>query len=131
MTSSIAAITLLLAEDDKEASEITGRMIARKFPELAINFAENGRTGVELFKEHAADIVISDINMPVMDGIQMASEIKAIKADTKLIMITGHSNKDRLEKFRQIGVNYYMSKPIMFEKLYAAIEKCIAEIMAK
>jgi len=131
MTSSTPAITLLIAEDDKGALEITGRMIARKFPEVTIYFAENGRTGLELFKAHAADLVITDINMPVMDGIQMAREIKAIQADTKLIMITGYSDKKRLESFSEIGVNYYIPKPIMFEKLFAAIEKCIAEILLK
>ncbi len=131
MTSSRPAITLLLAEDDDEASEITGRMIARKFPEFTIHLAQNGRTGVELFKEHTADIVITDINMPVMDGIQMAGEIKAIKADTKLIMITGYSDKNRLERIREIGIDYYIRKPVMFEKLFAAIEKCIAQVVLK
>jgi YesN/AraC family two-component response regulator len=129
MTCSISAITLLLAEDNKEVSEITGRMIARTFPEITIYFAGNGRIGVELFKEHEADIVITDIDMPVMDGIQMTGEIKAIKADTKFIVLTGYSDKNRLEKFSEIGVNNYIPKPIMFEKLFAAIEKCIAEIM--
>lgn len=119
----------MLAEDSKEVSDITGRMIAMTFPEITICFAGNGRIGVDLFKEHPADIVITDINMPVMDGFQMVGEIKAIKADTKFIVLTGYSDKKRLEKFCEIGVNDYIPKPIMFEKLFAAIEKCIAEIM--
>jgi len=128
---SISAITLLIAEDDKDAREITGLMIARQFPEITIYYAENGRIGLELFIEHTPDIVISDINMPVMDGIQMASEIRAIKADTKLIMITGNSDKNPLESTSKIGVHKYIRKPIMFEKLLAAIEKCIVEIMQR
>ena len=131
MTCSIPAIKLLLAEDNKQASEVAGLMIARKFPHITIYFAGNGRIGVELFKEHAPDIVITDINMPVIDGIQMAGEIKAIQPDTKFIVLTGFSDKNHVERFGEIGVNDYIPKPIMFEKLYAVIEKGIAEIMLK
>jgi YesN/AraC family two-component response regulator len=131
MTCSIPAIKLMLVEDNNEAREVAGLMIAREFPEITIYFAQNGRTGVELFKEHPADIVMTDIDMPVMDGIGMAGEIKAIKADTKFIVLTGYSDKNCLEQFSEIDVNDFITKPIVFGKLFAAIEKCIAEITVK
>ncbi|MCM2359766.1 MAG: response regulator [Geobacteraceae bacterium] len=126
---SIPAISLLLAEDDKMASDVTGLIIASKFPDVTIYFAENGRIGVELFKEHMPDIVITDINMPEMDGIEMAGEIKAIKADTRFIVLTGYSDEDYYGKFSQIGFDHYILKPVVFKELFAALEKCIAEIM--
>ena len=90
-------ISLLIVEDDKVASStFLPHVIARKFPAVTIYVAENGKMGLELFKEHAPDIVITDINMPEMDGIQMAGEIKSIKADTKFIVLTAYSNKDYL-----------------------------------
>lgn len=53
--------------------------------------AANGRLGLELFKTHTSDIVITDINMPVMCGMQMSENIRAIKPETKIIAITGKS----------------------------------------
>lgn len=91
--------------------------------------AENGKIGVDLFNEHRPDIVISDINMPVMDGIKMAGEIKRMKADTRFIVLTAYDYDIYLNKFREIGIRDYMLKPIEFGKLFAAIEKCIDEIM--
>jgi YesN/AraC family two-component response regulator len=126
-----SGITLLIAEDNKDVREIAGLMIARRFPQITIHYAENGRAGVELFKEHPADIVITDISMPVMDGIQMAGEIKTMKADTKVIVLTAHSDRHHSERFGAIGINEYIVKPIMFGTLFAALEQFIAEIMLK
>jgi YesN/AraC family two-component response regulator len=106
-------------------------MIAKKFPEAAIAAAENGRAGLELFKKRAADIVITDVNMPEMDGIDMAAAIKSTKADTKFIVLTAYNEKRFFEKFSEIGFSAYLLKPIEFKKLFAAIEKCLEDISAQ
>lgn len=118
----------MLVEDDKDTIEITSRILALRFPEFTFYFATNGSEGLALFKEHPADIIITDIDMPVMNGIQMASKTKDINADTKIIVLTGHSHKIRLEQFSEIGVNEYVKKPVMFDKLFGAIERCIVQL---
>ena len=126
--SSRPALSLLIVEDDKLASEVTFIMVSQTFPNVTVYSAENGKMGVELFKKHNPDIVITDINMPGMDGIQMASEIKRINTDTKFIVLTGYSDKNYTKKFSEIGINDYIVKPIVFEKLFSSIERCIDEI---
>lgn len=116
--------SLLFVEDDTMVCLAIGRMIARQFPDVTVYTAENGRIGLELFMEHAPGIVITDINMPEMDGIEMAGKIKSIKADTKLIVLTGYSDKNYLERFSEIGFDDYIVKPIKLGTLFAAIEKC-------
>lgn len=123
-----STISILVVEDDTEALALLKLMIAKKFPGTATSTAENGRAGLELFNKRPADIVITDINMPVMDGIDMACEIKTIKANTKFIVLTAYNEKRFFEKFSEIGFSGYLLKPIEFNKLFAAIEKCIAEI---
>jgi len=125
---SYPAISLLVVDDDKMARDVLSLMIARQFPNSSLYFAENGKTGVELFKEHTPDIVITDISMPVMDGIQMADLIKAIKNDTKFIVLTGYSETDYSSKITEFGVKECILKPIVFKRLFAAIENCIHEI---
>src|ERR1035437_8861527 len=120
--------SILIVEDDKVAREMIGSVVQKKFRDVTIYLAENGRIGVDLFKEHSPEIVITDINMPVMDGIEMANEIKLIKADSKFIVMTAYSNKDYFESFSKIGFCEYLLKPVVFSKLYVAIEKCIAEM---
>ena len=124
---SLASFSLLFVEDDTMVCMAIGRMIARQFPDITVYTAENGQIGLELFKEHTPEIVITDINMPVMDGIEMAGKIRLIKADTKIIVLTGYSDKNYMERFSEIGFDDYIVKPVDFRKLFAAIEKCRAD----
>lgn len=125
----LAPFSLLFVEDDAMICLAIGRMIARQFPDINVYTAENGQIGLELFIKHTPEIVITDINMPVMDGIEMAGKIKSIKTGTKFIVLTGYSDKDYLEKFSDIGFEDYIVKPLDLEKLFAVIEKCRTEIM--
>lgn len=131
LPSSITAPSLLIVEDDRAICEMLGTVIHRKFRDVTIYLAENGRVGVDLFKEHTPEIVITDINMPVMDGIEMAAEIKSIKVDARFIVMTAYSDKAYFEKFSEIGFCEYLLKPIVLSTMFAAIEKCSAEIRAE
>ena len=122
------ALSILIVEDDETFNEIMGSVIPMKFPGLTINLAENGTSGLQLFKEHTPDIVITDINMPEMDGIQMASAIKSIKDDVKFIVLTGYSDTKYLDKLDELGVYALIVKPVDIGNLFAMIEKCIEEI---
>ena len=120
-------LSILVVEDDEMSRDLLGVMIANKFPDVTIHYAEDGRTGLELFKKHMPFIVITDVNLPVMDGIQMTREIRALEADTKLIVITAYSTRDYLEKLNEIGFSACILKPIVFGKLFDAIQNCFAE----
>jgi len=126
--SSIPALSLLIVEDDKTVLDIFGRMLAKKFPGITINTAENGIKGVQCFKEHTPDIIITDLDMPGMDGFQMAREIKGIKADVKFIVLTGYNDEFTLEQISETGIYGFMVKPINFGKLFVLVERCIDEI---
>lgn len=120
--------SLLIVEDDRMICEMLIKVIQRKYREFAIYSAGNGQIGVDLFKEHRPDIVITDINMPVMDGIEMVAAIKALQADAHFIVMTAYSDKAYFEKFSEIGFCAYLLKPIMLPTLFAAIDKCLDEI---
>lgn len=121
-------ISMLIVEDDNVTREVIGIMLPRKFPGIDTYVAENGMIGLQRFKEHLSQIVITDIQMPVMDGIEMAIKIKSIKPDTKFIVLTAYSNTGYYEKFKEIGFHDFLAKPIEFDMLFAAIERCITEI---
>jgi len=121
-------VSLLYVEDEALAREMVERMIARKFPHLKIHSAENGKQGVELYRKYRPEIVITDINMPIMDGIRMAGEIKALKPDAMIIVMTAYSDTEYMLNAIELGISRYVLKPVDHNKLSAAIEKCLATI---
>lgn len=124
-------ISILLVEDEKDALELLITILTRKFPDVVLYSAMNGRMGLELFKTYTPDIVITDINMPEMSGLQMTDKIRIIKPDTKLIAITGKTGNLVLQDSAEKGVKFvhYIVKPVCFQELFAAIEQCYGEIV--
>jgi YesN/AraC family two-component response regulator len=122
----LAQLSLLLVEDDRTARDMVSRMVARNFPDSKIYTAENGKIGVELFREHTPDIVITDINMPEMDGIEMAREIRTINDKATYIVLTARNDKNTFEIFKEIGFCAYLLKPLNYNDLFEAIERCSA-----
>lgn len=122
--------TVLIVEDDSMVCRSVSRILTKEFPGSCVYCAEDGQSGLEIFKNYTPEIVITDINMPIMDGIGMSREIKAIKPDTKFIVVTGHFDGQYLESFNAIGYVDYIIKPLDFNKLFSSIEKCLTEILA-
>jgi YesN/AraC family two-component response regulator len=123
-------VSILLVEDDEAAREILASVLAIKFPQTAFYFADNGKTGLNCFKKHHPAIVITDVNMPEMDGIQMVGEIKLIDADVKLIVLTAFSDKTILENSMaaKIEIDHRIMKPVDFGKLFKVIKQCLVEL---
>lgn len=119
--------SLLFVEDAPVARDIFSRLIPVKYPDVKLHLAENGMVGLELFKEHQPEIVITDITMPLMDGIQMATEISTLNPDTVFIILTAHS-ADRFpldsSKFK---VSHFIQKPLVYSELVSIIDKYIGQ----
>jgi PAS domain S-box-containing protein len=121
-------ISLLYVEDDQVTRDIIVKMIRMKFPDLVLHVAENGRDGLDIYRAHAPQIVVTDINMPVMDGIRMAGEIKALDPDAVIIIVSAYSDTHYLLNAIDIGVSHYLLKPIDHKKLFALLDRCVAGI---
>ena len=123
-------ISMLLVEDEQFALDSLAIISAKKYPDVEIHTASNGRIGLDRFEAHLPDIVITDINMPEMNGIQMAENIRAIKPDTKLIAVTGSVGELVVQEAAKNGFEFdhFITKPVDFSELFAAVEQCIREI---
>lgn len=122
------AETLLYVEDDKVTREVVTLMIQRKFPDVTLLLAENGRTGLEIFTDQRPDIIVTDIRMPGLNGIRMAREIKVLNKGAHIIVLTATTAEDFIMDAFDIGINHYVLKPIKIEKLVTAIEQCLNSI---
>ncbi len=122
------AATLLYVEDDPATRKMVTLMLRRKFPQVSLLLAENGQMGLQLFTAHKPDIVMTDVRMPVMDGIRMAREIKALDRRTRVIILTAASDTALLLDAIDIGIHHYVLKPVKMDKLEAAINHCLSGV---
>ncbi len=116
-------ISLLYVEDDKEVSSIMKEMLDRFFGTVFI--ANNGYEGLDLFTKNKPDLVISDIMMPKMDGIEMSKKIKELDKDAKIILITADNEELFYQKAKTLDILDYMKKPIDFKQLLKTIENSL------
>jgi CheY-like chemotaxis protein len=132
-TNSRQSISILYVEDDEVILELQTSIFTVKFPDVILYTAINGRLGLELFKAHMPDLVITDINMSEMCGVQMAENIRAIKPETKIIAITGKSAETSvIGKFikrnsdgKMVEFDHLIVKPVDISELCGVIEQCI------
>jgi len=102
-------ISVLYVEDEHIIVHSVKQILEDKVTKLYI--AMNGKEGLELFKEHKPDIVITDIKMPGLDGLNLLREVKKIKKDTKLVIYTAYGKKNYLMDAISIGVDKFFIKP--------------------
>lgn len=122
-------ISLLYVEDEKVTREQVSRILQRIVTELYV--AENGQQGLELYREKRPDIILTDIMMPVMNGLEMSREIRSMDRDSQLIMLTAYSDTEYLLECISLGVNQYVQKPVDFSRLTSAIESCSNYVLLK
>jgi PAS domain S-box-containing protein len=121
-------IRLLYVEDEELTRTTICSFLARRFPELEIHSAPNGMKGLQLFRELSPDLVVTDIKMPEMDGIQMAKRIMELKPQIHIIVTSAHSDTAYLIECIENGISRYVMKPIDSGKLFQAVESCLVSL---
>lgn len=114
-------IRLLYAEDDINTKKIYTEIFKKHF--YSVDTASNGKEALTLFKKNYYDVVILDINMPYIDGLELASLIKELKKETKIIMFTAYHDSNKLLKALKLHVDDYLLKPISISDLQSSLDK--------
>lgn len=122
LRTSLHSYSLLYAEDNVGLNA-QATTLFKKFFDNVIS-AYDGEEGLTLFKMHRPQIVITDINMPKMDGLQMAEAIHEIDPDTIIIITTAHDERDFLHHSIKLGVFDYLIKPLKIEDLIETFTRC-------
>jgi DNA-binding NarL/FixJ family response regulator len=89
--------------------------------------AENGMQLLNLLKHMKPDVVLLDIQMPIMDGLTTLPEIKKLYPDVKVIMLSMHNDHSMITRMMEIGANSYLTKDSDSETIYQAIRTCYAD----
>ena len=86
--------------------------------------ADNGRQLLNLLNHIEPDVILLDIQMPIMDGIQTLPEIRKIRPEAKVIILSMHNDHSMISKLMEIGANSYLTKNSDSETIYQAIKTC-------
>ncbi|WP_373001362.1 response regulator [Sulfurimonas sp.] len=108
-------IKLLYVEDNEEARQFTMELLSRFFKN--INVCENGEEALELFKAKDISLIMSDINMPKMNGIEMSKNIRDLNSDVPIILLSAHNECSFKDSANHAGVTDYLEKPLKLSKL--------------
>jgi len=123
------AFKLLLVEDHKMNQLVARKTLQRKFPNINLTIADNGQIAVELLKKETFDIILMDIQMPVMDGYEATKYIREQMppevANLPILAMTAHAHISKDEKFKEYGMDDYVLKPFEPEELFHKIGKYI------
>jgi diguanylate cyclase (GGDEF)-like protein/PAS domain S-box-containing protein len=84
---------------------------------------------LELFREHQPDVVVTDIVMPIMDGLKMSEGIKALDSDVPIIVTTAFNDQDFFLSAIEVGIDHYVLKPIHLDALLEAIRKAAKNVI--
>ncbi len=114
-------VSILYVEDEAAIREGYARALRRIADTVLL--AGNGKEGLALFEKHRPDIVISDIRMPEMNGIEMLQKIKMIDPDCYAIFTTAFNDNDYLLEALELQVNAYLQKPVEKNLLKEKLEK--------
>lgn len=115
-------VKLLLVEDDENLAYMEKSSLEDIIGGYEVKTAINGKDGLEVWKNFQPDVIVSDIDMPIMDGIEMVKRIREIDGDTIILFTTGLTSPKDLKAGYAAGANNYVKKPFLPEELDAHIQ---------
>lgn len=120
---------LLYVEDDIEIIDDVLYFIKKKFKNIYI--ANDGKEAFELYNNHDIDLLLLDINIPYINGLQLAEMIRKTNPDIPILFLTAFSDKNKLLKAIDLQVHGYILKPLKIDELTISLNKMIALIDKK
>jgi two-component system chemotaxis response regulator CheY len=124
-----AALKVLVVDDQNSVRQMT-RMILEQIGVRLIHEAENGKGAMETASLQPLDLIISDFNMPEMDGLGLLRAVRGHPASRKVpfILLTGRGDRELVVKAAQAGANNYLVKPFTAEILREKIEQVMGKL---
>ncbi|MDO5403690.1 MAG: response regulator, partial [Eubacteriales bacterium] len=122
-------ISIVVADDEENVRDIVANFINKSNKGFeVVGRAENGKSALKLVEQLRPDVLISDICMPVMDGLELIGEIKERDIDVKTVIISGYNEFSYARKAISLGVEEYLLKPFTPVELMDILERVRADI---
>ena len=125
-------LTILIVDDEPLVrSSIRYTLQEIRIKTAVVGEAENGEDALECYRRLLPDVVITDIKMPGMNGLEFIEEVRKIDRVTQFIVISGYSEFDYARQAMKNGVDNYILKPVKSEELEEALKQCALQMEGK
>lgn len=119
----LSTLRILYAEDEVGIRENIADSLGYYVKEVIQ--ASNGAEAFELYKKEKPDIILSDIHMPILDGLGFVKKVRQTNRTTPIIMITAHTDKEYLLSAVELHIEKYIVKPLDLDELFTILEDCV------
>lgn len=119
------AFKVLIVEDDPMVAMINEQYVGKNKNFTVSATCKSGQDALDFLKDNKVDLILLDVFMPYMDGIETLKKIREQKIDSEVIMVTAANDASTLEETMHLGVIDYLIKPFAFERFQIALEKFI------
>lgn len=126
MSEQLHVRTALLIDDEAYFRKFVGQTLKQEKIGKVVE-ARDGREGVKLFQEHKPDLVLLDISMPHMDGVQTLTELRRLSTTVPIIMLTSVSEEKVVEECVKQGATFFIRKDVPAHELGPALHAALAE----
>lgn len=118
-------VSVLYVDDEDQSREALARLL--RFRGLAVRTAGHGKDALRMFRDERPHIIVTDLMMPEMDGLEMSREIRRICAEIPIIVTSAHLQEKFVVDLKVLGVSHFIQKPVRLERLMNSIETCCLE----
>lgn len=122
----LSDIRILYVEDDQETREELQSILEVYAAKLYI--AKNGQEGLALYREYLPDIIVTDIQMPIMNGLSMAADIKATDPDRPIVILSAYNDVEYLFRALELDIQHYITKPISVDRLLTKLSEIVEQM---
>jgi len=129
LQNSATGVSILYVEDEESVRIDFYNYLKKFFTNIEV--CKDGFEALILYKQKSFDLVISDIKMPLMDGLKLSKKIKQINYDQKILIISAHSDKMNYSESIKIGIDGYILKPVNYKQLNETLLKMVEQINLK
>lgn len=116
-------MTILYAEDEEGIRKNISDALS--YYAKDVYEACNGKEALEIYEEKKPDIILSDIHMPILNGLEFVKEVRKNNREIPIIMITAHTDKEYLLDAVELHMEKYIVKPVDIDELFETLDKCV------
>ncbi|MCP4458479.1 MAG: response regulator [Cytophagales bacterium] len=116
---------ILIAEDSSVIQNLTKKILSQL--QYEISTVKNGQEVLDDLKNNPCDLVLMDIHMPVMDGMECAREIRSSNNEVPIVAITGNANNYSMDDFKEAGINNFLPKPLNYDHMLEMVKTYVGD----